>query len=169
MPSEETRSTVVQAREIIRRLASIPVRLSDALARSDEDQIRAPASEGEWSAADILAHLRASDAIVAPRAYMILAREDPPLTAFDERRWAAAAGYAEMESQTLLIHFLLGRAELVATLRRLRAADWRRTGMHESRGPLTLLEVMRGLVEHEEEHCAQLEALCAEAASRDGA
>src|SRR5512146_2331335 len=85
MPSEETRSTVVQAREIIRRLASIPVRLSDALARSDEDQIRAPASEGEWSAADILAHLRASDAIVAPRAYMILAREDPPLTAFDER------------------------------------------------------------------------------------
>jgi hypothetical protein len=35
---------------------------------------------------------------------------------------------------------------------------WERTGEREGRGPVTLLEVMVTLVEHEEEHCLQLEA-----------
>lgn len=38
---------------------------------------------------------------------------------------------------------------------------WLRTGIHEQNGPKTLLDVVTGLIEHEQEHCAQIEAICA--------
>lgn len=146
--------------QVIERLAAVPERIRRAMAGWSDERLRA-APAGEWSAGDILAHLRASDAIMAPRVLMMLAREDPPLPAFDERRWAEVAGYADRDFATSLAVFAGLRAELVAVLRRLAPDDWLRTGTHETRGEATLLVVARGLVDHEEEHCAQLEALAA--------
>jgi hypothetical protein len=42
-------------------------------------------------------------------------------------------------------------------LGRIASEDWRRIGLHEVCGPVSLLNVITTLVEHEEEHCAQLE------------
>jgi DinB family protein len=55
--------------------------------------------------------------------------------------------------------FALQRAELTAVLGRISPDDWQRTGGHEQRGTITILDTVRWLVEHEEEHCAQLEAI----------
>ena len=44
-------------------------------------------------------------------------------------------------------------------LRRIALDDWDRVGIHEARGTITLLDVIGTLVEHEEEHCDQLEAI----------
>lgn len=156
--------TEVDGDVAIQRLAAIPDRIRRAVAGWSDERLTIPSADGEWPASAILAHVRASDAIQAPRLLMILVRDNPPLPAFDERRWAEVAGYDELDFATSLAAFTLQRAELVAALRRIAPDDWRRTGMHEIRGPVTLLDVWRGLVEHEEEHCAQLEALSARAA-----
>ncbi|MFL5807692.1 MAG: hypothetical protein ACJ8CR_38935 [Roseiflexaceae bacterium] len=43
------------------------------------------------------------------------------------------------------------------------AADYRRScravGVHEERGSLALIDIITHVVEHEEEHCMQLEAI----------
>ena len=149
---------------VIQRLAAIPERMRRAVAGWSDERLGTPSADGEWPASAILAHVRASDAIQAPRLLMILVRDNPPLPAFDERRWAEVAAFDELDFATSLTAFALQRAELVAALRRVAPDDWRRTGTHEIRGSVTLLDVWRGLVEHEEEHCAQLEALSTRAA-----
>jgi hypothetical protein len=41
-------------------------------------------------------------------------RDQPPLAAYDDRRWVELAGYAQVDFQTSLQAFSLRRAELVA-------------------------------------------------------
>lgn len=141
------------------RAAAAAGRIAAALAGWDDTRLRAPAGDGAWSAAAILAHVRASDDILAVRVYMILARDEPPLPAFDERRWATVAGYAALDVRASLAVFAGRRAELVAVLRALPAEDWRRVGTSEVHGRVTIADVVRLLVEHEDEHVAQFEAL----------
>jgi hypothetical protein len=148
-----------QTSDLIDSLSAIPARIVQATAGWSEAQLRtAPAGDG-WSAAAILAHMRASDDILAYRAYMILVRDGAPLASFDERRWAEVAGYTQADFHTSLEVFNLRRAELAAMLRRAGPDDWQRSGAHEERGPITLLEIVTHIVEHEEEHCAQIEAI----------
>jgi hypothetical protein len=144
--------------DLIARLSASPARIAEATAGWSEGQLRA-APHGEWSAAAILAHLRATDDILAFRAYMILVRDGAPLASFDERRWAEMAGYIKADFHISLEAFRLRRAELVAMLRRAGPDDWQRSGLHEERGPITLLAIISDVVEHEEEHCLQLEAI----------
>jgi hypothetical protein len=148
-----------QTTDLIARLAATPARIAQAISGWAEAQIRATSVDSEWSPAEILAHLRASDDILASRVYMILARDDPPMPSFDDRRWAEVAGYSHADVRTSLEAFRLRRAELVAMLRSAAPGDWERTGVHEERGPITLFDIIGHIVEHEEEHCVQIEAL----------
>lgn len=143
--------------DLLVRLAGIPARVASAVAGRSETLLHRPSVADGWSAAEIFAHMRASDDIMTPRVFMILVRDQPPLTAYDERSWAEVAGYTQADFQTSLQAFTLRRAELVSMLHRIASEDWRRVGVHEARGPISLLDVITKLVEHEEEHCAQLE------------
>jgi hypothetical protein len=160
MPASETSGAFSEAHAaLVERLASTPQRILNAVSGWSEAQIHGTPAESEWSAADILAHVRASDDIMAYRVYAMLARDVPPLPAYDERRWAEVGGYSQMHFRVSLDTFTKRRAELVALLRRIAPEDWERVGTHEARGPLTLREVVTGLVEHEEEHAGQIEKL----------
>ena len=143
---------------LLERLVGIPEQIAAVVAGWDIGQLRA-SPDGMWSAAEILAHIRASDDILAPRLYAILTRDNPPLAEYDERRWAEVAGYAEARFAPSLTTFRLRRQELVSTLGRIAPGDWGRIGTHETRGPITLQALAEMLVAHEEEHCAQLRAL----------
>lgn len=145
--------------DLLKRLSDAPARIAGAVARlSDTDKHLTP-SNGKWSAAEILAHLRASDDILEHRLYAILTRDHPVLPAYDERRWAEIAGYSQADFQLSLRVFRLRRAELVSMLRQAAIDDWQRFGIHEVKGSVSLFQVATSLMEHEEEHCAQLEAL----------
>ncbi len=144
--------------DLLVRLAGIPARVASAVTGLSESLLHTPSVAGGWSTAEIFAHMRASDDIMAPRVSMILVRDQPPLAAYDERRWAEVAGYTQAGFQTSLQAFTLRRAELVSMLHSIASEEWRRVGEHEARGPVSLLDVITTLVEHEEEHCAQLEA-----------
>jgi hypothetical protein len=148
-----------QTADLIARLAATPARIAHAVSGWTEARLRTAPADDEWSAAEILAHLRATDDILAFRAFMILARDNPPMPSFDERRWAEIAGYRQADFHASLEAFKLRRAELAAMLRRAAIVDWERIGAHEERGPIALLDVIESVVEHEEEHCDQIEAI----------
>lgn len=144
---------------LLDRLADTPGRIAATVAGRPAVQLAERMAAEEWSPLAVLAHMRASDEILAPRLIAMVVREEPPLPAFDERRWGDVMGYVDADFHELLTGFAFKRAELVRALRRLEHRDWRRTGMHESRGQITLLHTLRHLVEHEAEHCLQLETL----------
>jgi hypothetical protein len=144
---------------LVTRLAATPDRMARAVAGWSEAELRTPPAGGGWTAPEILAHVRASDDILTPRIYMVLVRDCPPLPAYDDRTWAQVAGYASAGFRSSLPPFALRRAEVVAVLRRIQPGDWKRSGVHEEHGPTSLLALVQKLVEHEEEHCAQLEAI----------
>ncbi len=144
---------------LLSRFAAIPERIAQVVEGRSEEELRAKPSQNEWSIVEIFAHVRASNDIVIPRIYAILVRDSPPLAAYDERRWAELAGYAQIEFNTSLRLFTLRRAELINVLRQLAQEDWQRIGIHEELGPQTVLGIVTGLLAHEEEHCSQMAAL----------
>jgi hypothetical protein len=143
----------------VTRLAAIPDRMARAVTGWSDGELRTAPAQAGWAAAEILAHVRASDDIMTPRIYMVLVRDGAPLPAYDDRKWAHVAGCATIEFRESLLPFALRRAEVVAVLRRARPDDWVRSGVHEEHGLTSLLELVRKLVQHEEEHCGQLESL----------
>ena len=148
--------------DLVERLATTPGRIASAASGRSPEELSAAPADDAWSAVAVLAHLRASDDILSPRLVAMLVRDEPSLPAFDDRRWGEVMGYAEADFQELLAAFTFRRAELVKVLRGLAPSDWERAGVHEAHGRITLRETLRHLVEHEAEHCVQLEALFAQ-------
>jgi hypothetical protein len=122
---------------------------------------RLPRRAGEWSAAEALAHLRAADAILAPRLMQVAVRDEPFLPAFDERAWQEVADFVRLPVSSLVQTFAAQRFELLHALERLPQAAWRRSGVHEARGPLRMHEIAQGIVAHEREHLDQIESALA--------
>jgi len=144
---------------LINRIADIPNRIQRITDGWSEDDLRMPPKPGEWSTADVLAHLRSGDDILTPRVYMMLVRDNPTLMAYEERKWAEVMGYADADFQTSLQAYILKRAELVNVLQRLTPEEWQRTGIHEHTGSLTIEELVNDMLLHEAEHCRQIEAM----------
>jgi hypothetical protein len=126
---------------------------------ADADARRVP-NPGEWSAADALLHLRACDAIIAPRAWQIVVRPGVRFPGMDEPRWRALVARADEPVAAQVAAFAARRAELVAFLRSLTPDEWEATGEHEELGTVSVRTLMeRGLAGHEAEHLAQIESL----------
>lgn len=152
-------ATVEAIQRLLERLSEIPLRLARVTDRQGSELLNTGSTHEGWSVAEVFAHMRASDDVVAYRAYAILVRDNPPLPAFDERRWAEVVDYVHADFQASLALYTQRRSELVHMLNSVPLAAWQRTGVHEVRGTVSLLDVVNMLLEHEEEHCAQIEAL----------
>lgn len=140
-------------------LASAPARISAAIGTWTDSLRHTPLGPDEWPAAQLFAHIRASDDVLAYRCYLILSQDHPQYHDIDERTWEDAVRYAGLPFATSMQSFALRRAELVQMLLRVTEADWQRAGRHEQRGEQSLWTVASYLSQHEEEHVAQVHAL----------
>jgi len=139
------------------KLASAPGRFAALLSSLEDADSVDTSDEGEWSPVRVFAHLRAANAILEPRILFVLVRDNPPLVGYDDTRWLEVARYDTLPVTESLESMRLHRAELIHALRGISLEDWERTGTHEVRGPMTVLEIAKQLVEHEEDHLAQIE------------
>ncbi|MDP9238405.1 MAG: DinB family protein [Chloroflexota bacterium] len=150
-----------EAEDIISALEATHRWLGDALTVAGKGLVEAPRGGGEWGLADSIGHLRASDAILAPRVLHVLIRPGAPLAAFDERAWAGLAAAAGVSIAEQLTEFALRRRELVGVLRSLNQEQWTLAGEHELRGTMTVAQIAASIVEHEAEHRVQIGSLLA--------
>lgn len=148
--------------DIIDALGVTPEALRDALAAAGDDLAERLGVGGAWSLADIIRHVRASDAIVATRVWHVLVRDDGPLTAFDDAAWRQLYEAAAISLADQISELALRRAELVAVLRTLDDGQWSRAGEHEIHGRVSIEQLCASIVEHEFEHRAQIDALVSE-------
>jgi DinB superfamily len=123
----------------------------------EEDLHTAP-TEGEWSPMEILAHVKAFDDIITSRIATILTSDQPNISNIDIQAWKDIAGYAEAPLDQTLVSYQRHRAEMVWQLRHIPLTSWQRTCKHETRGVITLYDLIRVFIEHEEAHITQLAA-----------
>jgi len=140
----------------IEQIRQFPATLAALVADLTDDQVTAVPIAGEWSIAQNVHHVVDSHMNSYIRCKLIATEENPPLKPYDEAAWATfpdAIGPDLTPSLTLL-HALHQR--WTTFWETLPDAAWRRTGIHEASGPVTLAEQLRLYVEHGNAHLAQV-------------
>jgi len=119
----------------------------------EEDFTTAP---GKWSIRQIIAHLADTELVLATRLRMVIAQDNPPLTAFDQEAWARNLDYAHRKPKQSLESLRRLRAENHELLKGLPEATFERQGTHSERGPVTLHKLVEDYSGHTENHARQM-------------
>jgi hypothetical protein len=147
--------------QILTILKETPPRLAKLSAGLASAQLHTAPGDGEWSANEVLAHLRACNEVWGGYYIMtILAQDKPTIKAVNPRTWIKNTDYLEQEFQHSLRAFTRQRRKLLAVLEPLLPGDWTRTNTLIGAGkPLqqTLLSHADRLGRHERAHMKQIE------------
>lgn len=152
------KATPTEIRKQIALLEETPQRISQYVAGRDEAQLAQASSKRDWSALEILAHLRSCEEIWTFSIYAMLTEDQPTLPLLDERRWTKTTHYATLSFADSFQAFTLKRAELLRVLRNLPEEAWLRTANIGGRKHSVFSQARR-MALHEAEHCEQFAAL----------
>jgi hypothetical protein len=147
---------------VLSLLSETPRRLEALTAGQAPVQLQSAPNDGEWSASDVLAHLRACADVWGGCITTIIAEERPTLRAVNPRSWITQTNYRELAFLPSLRAFAAQRAELLAVLESLPPDGWSRAATVTGAGkPLerTVLFYARWLAEHERPHVKQVARL----------
>ncbi len=145
--------------ERFRRGAEVLATVLTGAAGEEVDFVPAP---GKWSIRQIMAHLADGELVGAHRLRLVIAEDNPTLTAFDQDAWTRNLDYARRKPTQSLDTFRRLRAENYELLKDLPESAFERVGMHTENGPMTLRRLLEGYAGHAESHARQLQAIRAE-------
>lgn len=140
-------------------LASTPRQIARIARGHDDRRLHRQPGAGAWSARDIVAHLRAC-ADVWGRSIERMIKEDRPTIRYvSPRGWIKRTDYLDQDFRGSVHAFSEARTALLAMLRTLDSAGWRRratfTGTTSGRDA-TVLSYAKRIAEHEVQHLDQL-------------
>ncbi len=145
--------------QILTLLAAAPSRITDLTAGLAPAQLLAPPEPGEWSARDVLAHLRACSDMWGRYIVQILNEDKPTIKAVNPTTWIKQTNYGELEFQPSLQAFTEQRLELLAVLKPLGPDDWSRTATVTGGGKpreRSVYTYAQWLANHERSHYRQI-------------
>ena len=148
--------------QVLTLLAETPPRIATLTAGLVPAQLHTCPSQGEWSANDVLAHLRACADMWGNCIVAIIAQEKPTLRAVNPRTWIKKTDYLEQKFRPSLRAFAAQRIDLLAVLEPLPRKDWSRSATVTGAGkPLerTVLSYAEWLATHERPHVKQIERI----------
>jgi len=145
--------------QVLTLLAETPPRLAALTAALSPIQLRISPSPDEWSANEVLAHLRSCADVWGNCIAMILAEDMPTLRAVNPTTWIKKTDYPELDFQSSLRSFTTQRAELLAVLEALPPEGWSRAATVIGAGNIlnrTVLFYAQWLARHERSHFKQI-------------
>ena len=148
--------------QVLTVLAETPPRIAALTAGLLPAHTHTPPNHGEWSANDVLAHLRACADVWGNCIAVIISEDTPTLRAVNPRTWIRKTDYLEQEFQPSLHAFATQRADLLAVLEPLAPEGWSRTATVTGAGkPLvrTVHTYAQWLARHERPHVKQIERI----------
>src|SRR5258707_5005460 len=151
--------TLQEELERFRRGAELLATVLTGAAGEEVDFTPAP---GKWSIRQIMAHVADSELVGAHRLRLVIAEENPTLTAFDQDAWTKNLDYAKRKPTQSLETFRRLRAENYELLKELPESTFDRAGMHTESGRRTLRSLLEGYADHAESHARQLQTIRAE-------
>lgn len=132
--------------------------LAELTAACDDDILSAQPAGRAWSPVEVLAHIRSCSDVWSFSVLAMLAEDEPSLALIDPRRWARAAGYAEMAFRPSLEAFGVARVELLRALGAQPGSAWGRKADIADRAHSVYSQVRR-MAKHESEHVEQIRHL----------
>jgi uncharacterized damage-inducible protein DinB len=154
--------TLRTTEQILAMLAAGPSRLAELTEGLSPAELVAAPGPGEWSARDVLGHLRACSDMWGKYIVVILTEDRPTFKAVNPTTWIKYTDYLEVAFRPSLEAFTDQRAELLEVLRPLPAEAWSRTATVTGAGKpreRTLYSYALWLANHERPHIGQIERL----------
>jgi hypothetical protein len=145
--------------ELLLLLADAPPRLAASTALLSSAQLRARPINEEWSANDVLAHVRACADVWGGCIEAIIAEDRPTLRAVNPRTWIKKTDYRELEFRSSLRSFTKQRSDLLAALEPLPPKGWSRSARVTGAGAVLVRTVhfyAQWLAKHERTHVKQI-------------
>jgi DinB superfamily len=148
--------------QILAMLAAAPTHLAGLTGGLSPARLLAPPAPGEWSARDVLAHLRACSDMWGKYILLILSQDHPTFKAVNPTTWIKQTGYLEQEFRPSLQAFTAQRAGLLAVLEPLAPAAWSRAAIVTGAGKprqRSVYTYAQWLANHEHSHINQVERI----------
>ena len=144
--------------EVLTQLAESPARIADLTTGLTVAQLHAIPGPDEWSANDVLAHLRACADVWGGYIRTIIDVDTPTIRAVSPRGWIKRTTYRDLKFPASLSAFGQQRAELLALLEPLAPIAWSRNATVKGAGKVvtvTVLDYAQRLAGHEHHHLEQ--------------
>ena len=151
--------TPVTIEEVLTLLEEAPPRIAALTDGLSPAQLHAAPSPGEWSANDVLAHLRSCSDMWGKYIAMILAEDRSTFRAVNPTTWIKQTDYPELEFRPSFQSYTMQRADLLAVLKPLPRESWSRSATVTGAGKpreRTVLSYARWLANHERSHFKQI-------------
>ena len=158
----DTTSPIVNERaRHLETLAATPAALKEALRGVPRKLLLFTPAPGKWSILEILCHLRDMEREAYLERYTrILAEPEPTLPDVNGDALAIERDYRGQKAADVLRDWMRLRRESLRLLRKAKPEQWRRAGVHETMGRVTIDElVARHAVGNDAAHLAQIEAI----------
>jgi len=139
-----------------------PLAIAELSADLTPRQLRTIPEMGEWTAVELLAHLRSCADIWGGCIATILAEDRPTIRAINPTTWIKQTNYPNLEFRPSFQAFTTQRAELLALLESLAPEDWLRAATVTGAGkPLerTVQFYTQWLAKHERSHLKQFKRI----------
>jgi DinB superfamily len=146
--------------EVLALLSEQPRRIATLTSGVPAALLRTPPAPDEWSANEVLAHLRSCGDVWGDCIARILAEDRPTLRAVSPRTWITRTNYLDLEFGPSLRAYRAQRDRLLADLRALKPDDWARGATVTGVGRTverTVLSYADWLARHERPHVKQVE------------
>ena len=147
------------AEEILRLLSEQPQQIGEHAKGAPIADLHAPPQPGEWSANEVLAHLRACADMWGKAIEQILSADQPTIRATNPRTWIHQTNYLELDFAKSFRAFIKQRKALVVLLEGLSPNEWSRSASITGAGkPLqrTVHFYAQWLATHERPHVKQI-------------
>ena len=148
--------------QILRLLAETPPRIAAIVADLTPAQLHAKPGPDEWSANDVLAHLRSCADVWGKCIRTLLEQDAPTLRVVSPRGYIKKTNYLDAPFEQSFRAFTAQRADLLTLLRPLPPTEWSRTATVKGAGApatKTMLSFASKLAAHESHHVEQFERI----------
>ncbi len=148
--------------QVLTALAATPPRIGALTAGLAPAQLHTRPTPDEWSANEVLAHLRACADVWGDCIVAMLAHDAPTLRAVNPKTWIRKTDYLEQDFQRSFHAFATQRSELLAVLEPLTREGWSRTATVTGAGKVlerTVQSYAQRLAVHERPHLKQVERI----------
>ena len=140
----------------LERAARTADELAAAIRGKDDAAVSKRPDGKNWSAKEVICHLRDAEEAFMARFDIIMAMDDPRLAAVDTDRIARERQYLRNDAGKALAAFRKRREETLAFFRGLKGDQWKRAGIHAVRGRMALDDFLSLIAWHDDNHLDQL-------------
>jgi hypothetical protein len=156
------RSQSLSIEQVLLLLAETPPRLTTLTAELSPEELQTRPAPDEWSANEVLAHLRSCADVWGNCIMKIIAEDKLTLRAVNPTTWIKKTNYLELEFRPSLRSFATQRTDLQTVLSSLPIDAWSRSATVTGAGTVlerTVLFYAQWLARHERPHVKQIERI----------